>query len=246
MSEPFRAVFEGGRLKMNTPEGSRLKSTPVNFLGPNTTCAAEKRISGSCRARLSPPPGPAVPSKRPLPDPGNTRHPARNRHFARKASWAILLARGFIMVTAISLASPYAIGGLMSHKTAPSKQRVLVVDDHGISRRFTVAALRQNNCAVKAAAGVSESIDKACAWLPEVIFTDWRLADGLGKDVLRGVRNRWPSDRALPRFVLVTGDPPCSPGLATAFDRILIKPCSAATLAGETRTGIPPVCRGSR
>ncbi len=74
----------------------------------------------------------------------------------------------------------------MSHKTAPSKQRVLVVDDHGISRRFTVAALRQNNCAVKAAAGVSESIDKACAWLPEVIFTDWRLADGLGKDVVKG------------------------------------------------------------
>ena len=130
----------------------------------------------------------------------------------------------------------------MSHKTAPGKQRVLVVDDHGISRRFTVAALRQTSCAVKAAAGVAESIDKACAWLPEVIFTDWRLADGLGEDVVRGVRNRWPRDRALPRFVLVTGESTCAPGLAAAraaFDRVLIKPCTAAALAAETRDGIP-------
>lgn len=131
-------------------------------------------------------------------------------------------------------------GGLLSIETAPAKQRVLVVDDHAISRRFTVAALRENNCAVKAAVGVSESIDMACAWLPEIIFTDWRLADGLGEDVVRGVRSRWPSDRALPRFILVTGDPPGPQGLAAAFDRVLIKPCTAAALAGETRDGIPP------
>ncbi|MEE4217931.1 MAG: response regulator [Xanthomonadales bacterium] len=124
----------------------------------------------------------------------------------------------------------------MSNKNAPGKQRVLVVDDHGISRRFTVAALRQNNCSVKAAVGVAESVDEACAWLPEVIFTDWHLADGLGEDVVRGVRNRWPRDQALPRFVLITGEPPCACG---AFDRVLIKPCAAAALAAETRAGVP-------
>lgn len=128
----------------------------------------------------------------------------------------------------------------MSHKTVSGQQRVLVVDDHAISRRFTVAALRQNNCAVKAAGSVAESIDKAHKWLPEVIFTDWSLADGCGEDVLNGVRKRWPLETPLPRFVLVTGQHPDAPELESAqaaFDSVLFKPCSVAALTGKAGAG---------
>lgn len=126
----------------------------------------------------------------------------------------------------------------MLNETVCSGQRVLVVDDHGISRRFTVAALRHCGCAVKPAEGVSESIKVACTWLPEVIFTDWRLADGYGEDVVRGVREKWPRGRALPRFVLITGESPCAPEIETArtvFERVLFKPCTAAALVNEAR-----------
>lgn len=115
-----------------------------------------------------------------------------------------------------------------------------MVDDHEISRRFTVEALRQCGCAVKPAKSISQSIELARTWLPEVIFTDWHLADGFGEDVVKGVREIWPSGRTLPRFVLITGEPPCSPGLETAravFERILYKPCAAADLANEARPG---------
>lgn len=151
----------------------------------------------------------------------------------------MLLERGFIMVTSVSLASPSANGGLLSHKTVSGKRRVLVVDDHAISRCFTVAALRQNNCSVKAAERVSQSIDKAIEWRPEVIFTDWRLPDGLGEDVVNGVRTGWPGDCPLPRFVLITGECPETPGLEALFDRVLVKPFTAADLDGEAGSGIP-------
>jgi CheY-like chemotaxis protein len=114
-------------------------------------------------------------------------------------------------------------------KTASFNQgpRVLVVDDHRISRLHTVQALRQVLGHVKQARTAKEAMHSALAYLPELIFMDIHLADSNGLSLLENLRQSWPAHSTLPAIVILTGDN--SRGLRQKLEKvsvsaILLKP----------------------
>jgi CheY-like chemotaxis protein len=118
-------------------------------------------------------------------------------------------------------------GEPMTYNSAKGPSRALVVDDHGISRDYSVAALRQIVPAVKQAAGLREAIDLALAWLPDLLLVDIDLPDGNGLELLDRIRPRWPAGRPLPRVIVISGQPELSPEPGTLradIDCILTKP----------------------
>jgi len=92
---------------------------------------------------------------------------------------------------------------IVSHNRHPW---VLVVDDHDLSRHFTVQALRQITDHVKQARNGREGIELAARFRPEMIFLDVHLPDTDGFSVLRQIRTSWPDDTPEPGFVIVSGD----------------------------------------
>ncbi|HET6593340.1 MAG TPA: response regulator, partial [Xanthomonadales bacterium] len=82
--------------------------------------------------------------------------------------------------------------------------RILIVDDHRISRRFMAAALRQNGAAVKQAATVSHALSIALSWLPDVVVLDVRLGDDCGYDVAELLGRRWPAAVRNPDIFLLS------------------------------------------
>jgi CheY-like chemotaxis protein len=117
---------------------------------------------------------------------------------------------------------------------------VLVVDDNRISRRFTVAALREIAGSVKQACSGGEAIDTALMVLPSVIFMDVHLQDMSGIEALRQIRSRWPKRCARPRVVLVTADDKAGSDHelnAAGIDQLLLKPASAERLQAALRDG---------
>jgi CheY-like chemotaxis protein len=84
--------------------------------------------------------------------------------------------------------------------------RVLVVDDHRISRLHTVQALRQVLGHVKQARTAKEARHAALKLLPELIFMDIHLADACGLSLVESLRKSWPSQCPLPAIVIITGD----------------------------------------
>jgi CheY-like chemotaxis protein len=113
------------------------------------------------------------------------------------------------------------------------KNRTLVVDDHGISSRFVVAALGQMAGAVKLARNAREALATALTWCPHLICMDLHLPDINGLEVVRRIRLAWPPDKPPPRVIILTGD---DSGLkqcelaALNIDALLIKPVSGQQL----------------
>lgn len=118
--------------------------------------------------------------------------------------------------------------------------RVLVVDDHDISRLYTVAALRQIGATVKAVASAEAALAVALRWLPDAVCTDVRLPGACGYELISRIRQGWPSERPPPRFVVLSADPyqsgwaPASPPaaapLARGVDLVLTKPATSEQL----------------
>jgi len=84
--------------------------------------------------------------------------------------------------------------------------RVLVVDDHRISRLHTVQALRQIVSHVKQTRTAQEAMHYALKQLPELIFMDVHLADSNGMSLVEDLRQSWPPKAHLPAIVVLTGD----------------------------------------
>lgn len=111
--------------------------------------------------------------------------------------------------------------------------RALVVDDHLVSRRYTVAALRQSGAAVKAAGTPQAALEAALEWHPEVVFVDLELPGMTGFEWIDRLMRAWPAQRTAPRLVVLTAHrqvvPP--PGRADrAIDAVLLKPATPAEL----------------
>lgn len=87
--------------------------------------------------------------------------------------------------------------------------RILIVDDHRISRRFMAAALRQNGAAVKQAATVSHALSIALSWLPDVVVLDVRLGDDCGYDVAELLGRRWPAAVRKPDIFMLSAETAC-------------------------------------
>jgi len=77
--------------------------------------------------------------------------------------------------------------------------RLLVVDDHEIVRQGLVALLdRRPRFEVVAQAGsVTESIDQARLYRPDIVVMDVRLPDGSGVEACRAIRAELPATRVI-------------------------------------------------
>ncbi|MBT8039882.1 MAG: response regulator [Xanthomonadales bacterium] len=124
----------------------------------------------------------------------------------------------------------------MNNRDQSVRSRVLVVDDHCISREFTVSALRRAGCTVRQATGVDQACKLALSWLPDLVILDWHLGDGTGLEAARTIRGQWPGNRPS-CIVLLTGDSSIAnatclphPDEHEVFDCILEKPCGADRL----------------
>jgi CheY-like chemotaxis protein len=95
--------------------------------------------------------------------------------------------------------------------------RVLVIDDHRLSRQYTVQALRQITRRVKEAGSGREALELALRFLPRLIILDLNLPDMNGIDLLRRIRNGWPEEISPPEFVILSGDPKA--GIVAQDDR---------------------------
>lgn len=108
--------------------------------------------------------------------------------------------------------------------------RVLVVDDHEISRLHTVQALRQISADVKQAGTEKEALGTALCQLPDLICMDFHLDKTNGISLLNLIRQSWPPEHMWPVVIMLTGDN--SPRLAEKMksapvSAVLIKPVAA-------------------
>jgi two-component system, NarL family, response regulator DevR len=88
----------------------------------------------------------------------------------------------------------------MEADTAPPRQlRLLVVDDHEVVRQGLVALLgRRPNFQVVAEAGsVSESLEMAQRFKPDLVVMDVRLPDGSGIEACREIRDELPDTKVV-------------------------------------------------
>lgn len=91
-----------------------------------------------------------------------------------------------------------------------------------------------------------EALALAQTWLPDVVCTDLRLPDLDGRELIERIRNSWPPDRPVPRFIVLTGDGSESTRNelnALGIDRFMVKPVSGQELRhamGEDESGADP------
>jgi two-component system sensor histidine kinase EvgS len=95
----------------------------------------------------------------------------------------------------------------MYKDSGASGPRVLIVDDHQVSRQFMAAALRHIAGVVKQAGTASEARTLAWSWLPDIILMDVRLGHANGFDVARQILHRWPHATRRPRVIMLSAQP---------------------------------------
>jgi len=98
---------------------------------------------------------------------------------------------------------------IVSHNQKPW---VLVVDDHELSRQFTVQALRQITSRVKQAGTGRAALNMAARFRPELIFLDLNLPDTDGFTLLNEILSVWPPESPQPEIVMLSGDSSLSAG----------------------------------
>lgn len=105
------------------------------------------------------------------------------------------------------------------------------------------STLLRSEVTLRQARSAAEGRRFALDWLPQVILLDVRLAGDNGYATARRIRERWPRDQPLPRFVMISADPPDDPSLqalAAQGDQFLLKPFTARQLMdavlGSSRT----------
>jgi CheY-like chemotaxis protein len=148
-----------------------------------------------------------------------------------------------------SISAASVIGGTAISHSNTDSIRILVVDDHEISRRYTVSALRQNGRTVKQAGNAEEALGLALEWLPDVLFVDLALGDADGRDLIRDIGRRWAADRPPPRIVIFSADPaPClrRPDGLPANLLVLTKPSSIAEIRAAADGQAAPTNRAAR
>jgi len=131
----------------------------------------------------------------------------------------------------------------LSRNQGPS---VLVVDDHRISREYTVAALREIAGSVKQAVSAEEALQTALLFLPDLICMDIDLAGASGLELIERIRQRWPLGTPHPRVFVLSAEQPSPEQLrlaATDVEQFLLKPVGPqqlrAILAPATATAAP-------
>lgn len=123
-------------------------------------------------------------------------------------------------------------------------ERVLVVDDHAISRQFTLSALQHCDCRIRQTGTAEGALNTALSWLPQAIITDLWLPDYSGQELAKRILDQWPENASQPLLVLLTGDSKARRSRANLmlFDQVLIKPVAEGALCKALhRTTLPYV-----
>lgn len=121
----------------------------------------------------------------------------------------------------------------MKNDPFSSDYKTLVIDDHEISRRYTVAALRETTATVKHTHSASEALELAIHWYPDLIILDLHLPEMNGLALAHRISCGWPANHPQPRFIVLSGDliDECELKLeGLIIDRVLLKPVSAERL----------------
>lgn len=121
----------------------------------------------------------------------------------------------------------------MSDRSSSRGLSVLVVDDHRISREYTVAALRPLAARVKQAGSADEALRAALRDHPELIFVDLDLAGESGLDLIGRLRDSWPAGRPRPRIFALSAERASPERLRAAgagIEAFLLKPVEAHRL----------------
>lgn len=115
-----------------------------------------------------------------------------------------------------------------------------MVDDHEISRRYTVAALREIAGTVKHTHSASEALEMSFSWHPDLIMLDFHLPEMNGLALAKRVRQGWPRNCPAPRIILLSAeDFDEQTRIGTEIDQFLTKPVSANLLKSSVRSGQP-------
>jgi len=87
----------------------------------------------------------------------------------------------------------------VNETTPPAPLRLLVVDDHEVVRQGLVALLaRREEFQVVAQAGtVTQALEAARTYHPDLVVMDARLPDGSGIEACRQIRADWPATRVV-------------------------------------------------
>lgn len=131
----------------------------------------------------------------------------------------------------------------------PRALRALIVDDHEISRQFTVAALRQAAAAVKHTGCALQALDLVNNWWPDVIFLDLQLAEMSGSQLAIRIRRSWPGNRSQPRIVALSANLQVleeHDQSGMVFDLALQKPASPGVLLDALAPGATYLVREER
>lgn len=115
--------------------------------------------------------------------------------------------------------------------------RILVADDHLVSRRYTVRALRQIGATVKAADTAESALAVALRWHPDAVVTDIHLPGLDGLELIRLIRQGWPRSRPPPRMIILSAAPAAPWQRTAAADATLVKPATPAQLRAALCAG---------
>lgn len=84
--------------------------------------------------------------------------------------------------------------------------QVLVIDDERSMREFLQIMLEQEGHEVLTAAAVDEGLERCREAAPELVFTDLKLPDGSGMEVLRWVREHQPDTQVIMMTAYATAE----------------------------------------
>lgn len=124
-------------------------------------------------------------------------------------------------------------GGSVKNDTFRRDYRTLIVDDHEISRLFTVAALRENSGTVKHSHCAAAGLELALRWQPDLIILDLHLPGMNGLELARRVRRDWQPDLPQPRIILLSGTDItelAGKAVGLGIERVMAKPVAAESL----------------
>jgi CheY-like chemotaxis protein len=139
----------------------------------------------------------------------------------------------------------------MGDRSQSGGLKVLVVDDHLISREFTAEALRDAGALVKQADSASAALQSALSHPPDLILMDIQLAGESGPEAIGRIRASWPAGLNFPRVIVLSAEPVSRGRLGaagTAVEAVLQKPVSPrrlreilnSTREAEVPTETPP------
>ena len=116
--------------------------------------------------------------------------------------------------------------------------KVLIVDDHEVSRRFTLEALRLNAVTVKQTDSVDDALSLAMEWRPDAMFVDIQLREHSGLDLIERLLDHWPPGTHPPRIIVMSAmsDPQrMDDRIDRLAHRVLEKPASAGEILEAIR-----------